>query len=574
MHTLDCDFIVVGSGAAGLCAAVTAAIKGLDVIVIERADVLGGTTAWSGGWMWLPRNRLAREAGVIEEADAPRAYLASVLGNRFDPDRIDSFLSAAPEMVDFLHAQGFRFEAGNRICDIYGDKPGAGTGGRSLISAPFDARTLGQRISLLRKTKRETAFLGMPIQAGSDLTAFLNATRHFSAFAHVTKRLARHVFDLATRKRATHLVNGVALVARLFEAAERHNVQWMTSANVTSLIEQNGAITGVEGEMPDGAFQISARHGVLLATGGFSQSAALRPKHFPHGKDHVSLAVPEADGSGLLLAQSIGAAFEDDLAAPGAWCPVSRVTWPDGSEGIFPHIIERGKPGIIAVRADGRRFVNEADGYHDFVSALLAATPAGESARSWLICDQEFIRRWGLGIVKPFPVPHGHWRRTGYLKSAPTLEALAAQCGIAPHLVATVSEYNKGAREGRDDNFRRGWSPYNRSQGDPEQTPNPNVAPLSRPPFYAVEVLPGSFGSFAGLKTDTSARVLRQDGSAIEGLYAAGADAANIMAGHYPAGGINLGPAMVFGYLAALSAAAKATQSGDVQLHVKTSSGS
>jgi succinate dehydrogenase/fumarate reductase flavoprotein subunit len=251
------------------------------------------------------------------------------------------------------------------------------------------------------------------------------------------------------------------------------------------------------------------------------------------------------------LAQPLGGVIETGLASAGAWCPVSRVTWPDGSEGIFPHIIERGKPGVIAVRADGRRFVNEADGYHDFVTALLAATPDGEPARAWLICDDRFLRRWGLGVVKPDPVPAWHWRRSGYLKSARSLQELATICGINSRLEETVDAFNHGARQGIDPEFGRGWSPYNRYQGDPNRTPNPNVAPIEQGPFHAIEVIPGSFGSFAGLATDERARVLKSDGSPILGLFAAGADAASIMAGFYPAGGINLGPAMVLGYVAA-----------------------
>jgi len=548
---LDCDLLVIGSGAAGLCGAVTAAIHGLDVIVAERAPVLGGTTAWSGGWMWLPRNALARSAGIEETIEAPRVYLQSVLGNRFDADRVDAFLETAPRMVEFLIEHGFQFEAGNAICDIYGDKPGAGTGGRSLIAAPFNARALGARLSLLRATKRETAFQGMPIQAGADLRAFLNAMRKPSAFLHVARRLMRHGLDLTTHRRATHLVNGVALVARLFDLAERHKVRWLTSTTATRLLHQAGVVTGADVNSPEGPLRIKARRGVLLATGGFSQAMALTSAHFPHASDHASLAVPEADGSGLALAGAVDAAFKTDLETAGAWCPVSRVVWPDGRDGVFPHIIERGKPGVIAVLANGQRFVNEADGYHDFVTALLAATPADQPARAWLICDDRFLRRWGLGIVKPFPVSHGHWRRTGYLKSAATLESLAQICGISPQLGETIADYNNGARSGRDDTFGRGWSPYNRTQGDPERTPNPNVAPVTHGPFHAVEIIPGSFGSFAGIRTDGDARVLRDDGTPITGLYAAGADMASIMGGHYPAGGINLGPAMVFGHRAA-----------------------
>jgi succinate dehydrogenase/fumarate reductase flavoprotein subunit len=547
---IETDLLVIGSGAAGLCAAVTAAIDGLDVIVAERAPVLGGTTAWSGGWMWLPRNALARDAGIDEDIGAPRSYLQAVLGNCFDAARIDAFLTAAPEMVDFLVAHGMRFEAGNKICDIYADQPGAGTGGRSLIAAPFDARVLGSRISMLRTTKRETSFMGMPIQAGPDLAAFLNVMRRPSATLHVGRRLLGHVRDLAFYGRAMHLVNGVALVARLFLIAENHGVRWLTSARAVTLEADAGGVRGAALETPQGAVKVRARRGVVLATGGFSQNAEMRARHFPCASEHHSLAVPEADGSAANLASPLGASLDTSGAAAGAWCPVSEVPWPDGARGIFPHIIDRGKPGIIAVRADGRRFVNEADGYHDFVCALLASTAAGEPARSWLICDHRFIRRWGLGVVKPAPLPLGYWLRSGYLKRAASLCGLAKICGIDAGLEESVASYNRSARNGEDPEFGRGWSPYNRNQGDPERAPNPCVAPIERPPYYAVEVRPGSFGSFAGLRTDIHARVLRQDGTPISKLYAAGADAANIMGGCYPAGGINLGPAMTFGYIA------------------------
>ncbi len=552
MKPLDCDVLVIGSGAAGLCAAATAAIGGLDVIVAERAPVLGGTTAWSGGWMWLPRNALAREAGIVEDVAAPKAYLEAVLGNQLNAERTDAFLNAAPAVVNFLSANGFKFEAGNSICDIYGDLPGAGTGGRSLIAAPFDARALGSRIQLLRKTKRETALWGMPIQAGADLSAFLNATRKILAFWHVSRRVAQHLIDLVTHRRSMALRNGVALVARLFAIADQNGVRWLTSARATELLTQDQKVCGAILATAGGNVTITAGKAVILATGGFSQNAALRATHFPSAANHQSLATPECDGSGLALAQSVDACLDTDIAATGAWCPVSSVRWPDGETGVFPHIIDRGKPGVIAVRADGKRFVNEADGYHDYVNALLAATPDGEAARSWMICDHRFIRRWGLGIVKPAPFSMRHWIKTGYLRRANTLDELAEKCGVSEQLTVTVADYNLHARAGHDPEFGRGQSQYNRNQGDPGNAPNPNLAPIEHGPFYAVEVVPGSFGSFAGIKTDANAQVLRNDGSAISGLFAVGADMASIMGGHYPAGGINLGPAITFGYLAAV----------------------
>ena len=550
----ECDLLVIGSGAAGLSAAVSAAIGGLDVVVAERAQVFGGTTAWSGGWMWLPCNHLARAAGIVEDPAAPRAYLQAVLGDRFDAARVDAFLTAAPAMVDFLCANGFVFEPGNAICDIYGDMPGAGTGGRSLIAAPFDARRLGKKAKLLRTTKRETAFAGMPIQAGPDLAAFLQATRRPSAAIHAARRLARHARDLALHGRAMHLVNGVALVARLFDIADRHKVRWLTGARAMALLGDAGAVRGAVLATSGGEVTIHARAGVILATGGFSQSPELVRAHFPAHGPHHALAVPEADGSALALAAPFGASLHRTGAAQGAWCPVSKVTWPDGTAGVFPHIIDRGKPGVIAVTADGRRFVNEADGYHDYVEALQAKARDGLPVRSWLVCDDRFLRRWGLGIVKPWPVPHGHWRKTGYLKSAPTIAALAQLCGIDAALEESVRRWNAETMLGTDAEFGRGRSAYNRYQGDPANAPNPNLAPIIQAPFHAVEVVAGSFGSFAGLRTDARARVLRDDGAAIPGLYAAGADTLSVMGGSYPAGGINLGPAMVFGYIAAEAA--------------------
>lgn len=241
-----------------------------------------------------------------------------------------------------------------------------------------------------------------------------------------------------------------------------------------------------------------------------------------------------------------------DLKSPVAWAPVSRVPHRDGSVGHFPHIIERGKPGIIGVLADGKRFVNEAHGYYDYVSAMIAAVPQGEEVCSWLVCDHRFLRRYGLGHARPAPLPVWPHVRSGYLKRGVTLEQLAEACGIDPvGLRATVSDFNNHARNGQDPAFGRGSTPFNRKQGDPQHKgPNPCVAPIEQGPFYAVKVQPGCFGTFAGLRTDGNARVLDEAGEPIAGLYAAGTDMASVFGGWYPSGGINLGPALTFGYVA------------------------
>ena len=551
-RSVACDVLVIGSGAGGLSAAVTAAWHGLTVIVAEKEPVIGGTTAWSGGWMWAPLNPLARRAGIVEDPDAPRAYLREVLGNTFNEARIDAFLVAAPRMVAFFETHtALQFEGGTLIPDTYGHVPGAGTGGRSVIAAPYDARRLGTLVHRLRRPMRETTFMGMTIQAGPDLGAFMNVTRSPRAFAHAARRLGRHLIDLALHRRGMQLRNGLALVGRLLRSATDLGVDLRTSAPAVRLIQEGGAVRGAVLDTPEGEVEVRARRGVVLATGGFPHDLERRRAMFPADQWHLTVAVPSATGDGLRLGESVGGRVDDTLAAPGAWCPVSLVPFPDGTTGRFPHIIERNKPGIIGVLADGRRFCNEGNGYHDYVAAMLHAVPSEQEVASWLVCTRAFQRRYGLGIARPTPLPVEPYIRSGYIKAGRTVADLARACGIDPDgLERTVADYNRHARNGEDPAFGRGSTLYNRRGGDADNRPNPCVAPIEHGPFYAVKVVPGSFGTFAGLKTDEWARVLDGSGAPIPRLYAAGADMASVMGGHYPAGGINLGPAMTFGYIA------------------------
>ncbi|WP_307189044.1 FAD-binding protein [Azospirillum sp. B506] len=278
----------------------------------------------------------------------------------------------------------------------------------------------------------------------------------------------------------------------------------------------------------------------------------------PRGHEHWSAAPPANTGDGLRLGESAGGSIDANLQDAGAWSPVSRLPNGDGTFMNYPHLIDRGKPGVIAVTARGNRFGNEADSYHGFMRHLFAAIEPGAEVAAWLVCDHRFQRRYGLGASKPFPVSLKRYQRSGYLVTAPTIEELARRCGIDPAgLKATVDFYNRHAREGRDPAFDRGGTPYNRVSGDPDHKPNPCVAPIEHGPFHAVKIVPGSLGTFAGLKTDAAARVLGNDNRPIPGLYATGNDMSSVMGGHYPSGGITLGPAMTFGYLAALDMVAR-----------------
>ncbi|MDR5857324.1 FAD-dependent oxidoreductase [Caballeronia sp. LZ062] len=551
---LQCDVLVLGSGAGGLSTAVTAATLGLSVIVCEKEDVFGGTTAWSGGWMWIPHNPLAVRAGIVEQADAPRAYLQSELGAHFDAAKAAALIEHGPRMIDFFETNtSMRFIDGNRIPDFH-TTHGAATGGRSVCAMPFDGRELGALIGKLRPPLAEMTVNGMAIASGQDLAHFLNATRSVRSAWHVARRLAMFAAHKLRHGRSMHLVNGNALVARLLKSAADRGVQLRTRAKAMELLRDGDRVTGAHVEIEGVLHRIDARRGVVLACGGYPHDVARRAQTFsytPTGKEHWSAAPRSNTGDGIRIGEAAGAHFDAAGQAPAAWAPVSLVPKPDGEPVAFPHLIERGKPGVIAVRPDGTRFVNEASSYYDFIDALLRATPASDEVCAWLVCDHRFQRRYGLGFAKPYPFPLAAYERSGYLQSAPTLDALAERCGIDAHgLRETIAAYNAHAAQGRDPAFGRGSTPYNRMQGDASHRPNPCVAPILDGPFHAVKVLPGSLGTFAGLATDARARVLDARHAPVPGLFAVGNDAASMMGGHYPAGGITLGPAMTFGYLA------------------------
>ena len=552
MNTKRCDLVVVGSGASGLAAAFTAASLGLSVIVIEKDSHVGGTSAWSGGWMWIPRNELAVAAGIVEDIDEPRQYLKHELGAAYHPALVEMFLEQAPRMVHFFRsATSVDFVPGNAIPDFHGKTPHAGLGGRSICAAPFDGRELGDDIKRLRAPLDLISPFGMGIASGADFQAFLDASTKPKATWHVVKRFLRHFRDMLLHRRGQHLVNGNALVARLFKSANDLGVTILTSAPAREILTENGRVTGVVA----GEYHITAERGVVLAAGGFPHDPARHAALSPY-TEHHSAAPLTNTGDGMRLGESAGGVVSTDLSNSTAWTPVSLVPKDDGSIGRYPHLFERAKPGLIMVTPAGKRFANEANSYHDVMQALFAVTPPGAQPEAWLICDQVFHNRYGLGRSRPFPFRIGPWLKNGYLKRGSTYAELATQCGIdAAAFERTMANYNRHAQRGEDPEFSRGDTPYNRIQGEASHTPNPCVAPIRRGPFYAVKIVSGSLGTFSALKTDEHARVLREDGAPVGGLWAVGNDMSSMMSGRYPAGGITLGPGMTFGFVAAHDAA-------------------
>ncbi|GEC66920.1 FAD-binding dehydrogenase [Raoultella terrigena] len=546
------DVLIVGSGAAGLSAAVTAALNGASVLVAEKESVIGGTSAWSGGWLWIPRNPLAREEGIEEDASVPLTYLQHEMAGQPADARLLTFLRYGPEMIDFFrHNTVVQFISGSRMPDFH-DSPGYAQGGRSVTAQPFDGRLLGDWLHRLRPPLETISLAGMGIAGGADMAHFFNATRSPRSALYATRRLLRHVWQRLRHGRGRHLVNGNALVARLLRAALDAGANFQLNAPVERLLTSAAGVTGAVLRSDEGQVQVSA-NAVILACGGFPHDKQRLAQHVAHaasGYGHFSAAPPGNEGDGIRLGESVGGQFDDSLRHAMAWAPVSRVTLASGLQLPFPHLVERAKPGFVAVLPNGRRFTNEADSYHDFITALLEATPPGETPQAWLLADSLALRRYGLGQARPAPFSARAWLRTGYLQSGETLEALAEKCAIdSAQLKETISRFNTFAACGRDDEFQRGASAYNQAQGDAANPHHPTLGALSRPPFYAVRILPGSLGSFSGLKTDEQARVLDAQQQPIAGLYAIGNDMSSVMRGYYPSGGITLGPAMTFGYL-------------------------
>ncbi|QFU16665.1 FAD-dependent oxidoreductase [Microvirga thermotolerans] len=563
--SVTCDVLVVGSGAGGFSTALTARLHGLDVIIAEKEPVFGGTTARSGGWMWIPCNPLAQKEGFKDSREAARTYLQHEAGNHFDAARVDAFLENGPKMVEFFQENTeMDFTLGPAFSDYHPDAPGGTSGGRSIVATPYDGRRLGKEIARLRPPLREITFLGMMIGSGKELLHFFNVTRSVKSAAYVGVLLAKYARDLVSHGRAMRLTNGNALIGRLAKSAIDQNIPIWTSSPVKDLIVENGAVKGALVETEQGIVEVRTRCGVVLAAGGFPQDVLRRKELFPHaptGAEHWSPAPPGNTGDGIRLGERVGGRAAEGLPNAAAWVPVSLVPRRDGTHGPFPHFIDRGKPGVIAVTKRGKRFTNESNSYHDFVQAMVSACGDDPEKAAWLIVDHPTIRRYGLGFVKPFPVPLAPYLQNGYLLKGRTLRELAAKAGIDPAALGqTVETYNRDARRGEDPQFRRGSTAYNRYLGDPDHKPNPCVGPIERGPFYAVKVVPGDLGTFAGLKTDADARVVDANGQAIPGLYAVGNDMASIMGGNYPGGGITLGPAMTFGYIAGRHLAGVGTQ--------------
>lgn len=562
MRRFDCDVLVIGSGAGGLSTAVTARKHGLDVLVVEKEPVFGGTTAFSGGVLWIPGNT-ACPAAKDDTRAAAREYLQNETGAFFDGPAVDAFLEFAPQAVAWFERETQVRFVPTLYPDYHPTVRGGVDVGRSILAAPFDIRGLGDDMARLRPPLKTITFIGMMFNSSNaDLKHFFRATKSLRSALYVARRLSKHLLELLRYGRGVNVTSGNALAARLAASARDAGVPIWTNAPAKRLIVEQGAVRGAVVEREGGPIEVRARRAVVLACGGFPHDARRIAQAYPHlrrGGEHLSPVPAGNTGDGIALAEGAGAKLEIRYPSTSAWMPVSKVPYADGGHGVFPHLLDRYKPGIIGVTRKGLRFCNESESYHDVGAAMIQACAGERETAMWLVCDQVALSRYGLGYVKPAPMPIGRFLKNGYLMRGATLAELAQRCGIdAAALERTVREYNAGAAQGEDRQFGRGRTSFNRYLADPEHRPNPCVAPLARGPFYAVKVLMGDLGTFDGLRTDVFGRVLAPQGAAIAGLYAVGNDRASLMGGNYPGAGITLGPNVTFGYLTGLHLAGAA----------------
>jgi succinate dehydrogenase/fumarate reductase flavoprotein subunit len=558
--SISVDVLVVGTGASGMATAITAASQGLKVLVVEKEARFGGTTARSGGWLWIPGTRLAKEQGIQEPAGAARAYLQHEATTHFDAARVDAFLEYGPKAIDFFTQNTcVQFDMPAVFPDYHAEATGGQPGGRSMVTRPFDGRELGPRIKHLAPPLPELTVFGMMLGSGPEIKHFMRAFKSPTSFAYVTRRLSKHAMDVIGNGRGMTLTNGNALAGRLAKAAMDLDIPVWLSSPVTKLVVEYDGVSGALVQHEGKTVKVTATRGVVLACGGFPHDVERRKQLFPHaptGKEHYSPSPASNTGDGLKLAEAVGGYVDGTIPHAAAWVPASVTTRADGSKGVMPHFIDRAKPGVIAVTPKGVRFANEGNSYHDFVQAMVSACQGEKEVSAWLLCDHKALRAYGLGCVAPAPLPIGRHLRSGYLQSGNTVAELAARIGVEPSVLeATVSAFNDTARRGEDPAFGKGSKAYNRYQGDALVTPNPCLAPLENGPYYAIRLVIGDIGTFAGLQTDDRTRVLNAAGQPIKGLYAVGNDAASIMGGNYPGAGITLGPALTFGYVAGMELA-------------------
>jgi 3-oxosteroid 1-dehydrogenase len=559
------DLVVLGSGAAGLTAAVVASVEGLRALVIEKTDFFGGTTAYSAGTCWIPNNRFLREQGVKDDEAAAAQYLDVLVGAHSPREIRSAFLATGPKMLDYLQEQcGVGFRPYQTFVDYRPEIPGAGLGSRPLEPLPFDGRKLGKRFCDVRWPVPEWGLFGGKLSVLRSEVARLLKIARLSPDAVLlgVQLVLRYAADRLRYPRGTRLVLGNALVANLYYCLLKQGGEGWLNARATRLFKDKDRVEGLLIQHGGRELRVRARRGIVLAGGGFAANPEWRDQYLRQPTAQFTRACDGCTGDTIALAQAIGAALGPQREDNALWFPSSIGKRGDGSTVVFPHIWDRAKPGLVAVNRTGRRFVDESVSYHEFTRAMYASNQTAPTIPAMLVCDRRFLWKYGLGMVRPLTPSVDRYVEAGYIYSAPTLRALAEQIGVDPvGLAETVAANNQYTATGIDIDFHKGENLYGRQYGDPDHRPNPCLGPIEKAPYFALPVVPTPLGTALGLRVTPSSEVLDETELPIRGLYACGGDAHSIMGGEYPGGGCQVASAMTFGYIAALHAAGEGGQS-------------
>lgn len=540
-----------------MAAALAAAIEGLEVLVCEKTGQAGGTTATSAGTLWIPGNTQGRLAGFKDAREDAERYLDGLLGHQRGRELRSAYLEVGPRAIDYFEAKSdVKFMSAGQHPD-YRELPGAGVCGRALSCVPFDGRLLGEDFARVRPPIPDFLVLGGMMVGKSDIATLTGAFRSISNFVGSASLVARYAADRVRYPRGTRLVMGNAFVARLLFSLRKNDVPVMFESPLLDLLRESDRVVGAVVAQGAGQIRIHARRGVVLSTGGLGRNADLRSRFMRAPFSRHSMTSPGNSGDGITAALRMNAAMSSGHRTGAFWAPVSMTDRHD-EDSLFPHLIlDRAKPGLIAVNSAGHRFVNEACSYHDFVEAMFESDTRVPSIPAYLICDAAFVSRYGLGIIRPGTRNMRKYLDRGYVTCANTLDELAGMLSIdRVGMQASVTRHNEFSVTGIDADFGKGTLLLNRFNGDSRYS-NPCLGPIEKPPFCALTVWPADLGTSNGLAANSDAQVLDERGDAIRGLYACGNDMASVFFGAYPGPGINLGPALVFGYLAAMHAAGK-----------------
>ena len=552
----EVDLLVAGAGASGMTAALVARQEGLNTLVCEKSDCVGGTAAYSAGALWVPGNSRGAAAGHGDTPEAAETYFRAVIRSDTRRHLRRAFLEAGPRAIDCLNACGIALVDAGPLPDYQSEASGAATGGRVLIPAPFDGRLLGDDFRRVRPPLSELTVLGGMMVSRMDLLHLLQRYSSLKSFLYCARLVIRHVLDRVRHERGTRLVMGNALVARLFHGLRRQGVPISFNSPVEEIIVAEGAVVGAVIENEGRRLRVRARCGVVLATGGMAHDRRLAERYLPRPAG-LCLACPSDEGDGLAMGENAGGYVDaEGQRLGGVWTPVSRVPRRGCEDSLFPHFTDLAKPGIIAVASSGRRFVDESLSYHDVAAAMYCANGSARAIPAYLIFDAGFLRNYGLGVAHP----GGWWPQRhvqqGYLIRGNTLHELATAISVDPIALAeTVTRHNEFAQSGVDEDFGKGSTRFGRSGGDPKVAPNPCLAPIVRAPFYALAVWPAATASGIGLATTEDGQIVSRKGEVVPGLYACGNDMTSIMDGVATGPGLTLGPGMVFAYRAAKAAA-------------------